>query len=104
VGTKLIIVLGHTGCGAVKGAMSDVQLGNLTSLLAKIRPAVEAAHCPDAKDSACVDKVAEQNVRQSLMQVRDGSPYLAKHLDEGKIGLVGAMYDIATGKVTFLEK
>src|SRR5262245_52500333 len=104
VGTRLIVVLGHTSCGAVKGAMTDVKLGNLTGLLAKIRPAVEAAHCGDSHDSSCVNRVAEENVRQSLKQVRDGSPYIAKQLDEGAIALVGAMYDIGTGRVTFLEK
>src|SRR5262249_47773084 len=102
VGTKLIVVLGHTGCGAVKGAIDNVQLGNLTGLLAKIHPAVEAAGCNDAKDEPCVTKVVEKNVRQSMKEIRDRSPYLAKYLDEGKVGLVGALYDVATGKVTFI--
>ena len=102
VGTKLIVVLGHTSCGAVKGAIDDVQLGHLTGLLAKIHPAVEAAQCSNTKDEACVTKVAEKNVRQSVKEIRERSPYLAKYLDEGKVGLVGAMYDVATGKVTFL--
>ena len=103
VGTKLIVVLGHTDCGAVKGAVDDVQMGHLTALLAKIRPAVQAARCSDAKDEACVTRVAEQNVLRSLREIHERSPYLAKYLDDGKVGLVGAMYDIATGKVTFLE-
>jgi carbonic anhydrase len=103
VGTKLIVVLGHTGCGAVKGAIDGVQLGNLTGLLAKIRPAVTAAGCHDAKDEACVTKVAELNVRQAVREIRENSPYVRKYLDEGKVGLVGALYDVATGKVTFLE-
>ncbi len=103
VGTKVIVVLGHTGCGAVKGAMSDVQLGNLTGLLAKIHPAVEAAHCGAPQDSSCVTKVAEENVRQSLKEIQHGSPYLAKHFDERTVTLVGAMYDVASGRVTFLE-
>jgi carbonic anhydrase len=103
VGTKLVVVLGHTSCGAVKGAIDDVQLGHLTGLLAKIRPAVQAAQCSNAKDEACVTKVAERNVRQSLKDIRERSSYLAKHLDEGKVGLVGAMYDVTTGTVTFLE-
>jgi carbonic anhydrase len=104
VGIKLIVVLGHSSCGAVKGAIDKVELGNLTGLLAKIRPAVEAAGCNDAKDEACVTKVAEQNVRQAMKEIRERSAYLAKYLDDGKIELVGGMYDVATGKVTFLGK
>jgi len=67
-----------------------VQLGNLTGLLAKIHPAVEAAHCSDSKDAGCVTKVAEENVRQSMRAIREGSPYVAKHLDDGTVALVGA--------------
>jgi carbonic anhydrase len=64
---------------------------------------VEAAKCSDAKSDACVTSVAEQNVRQSMREIRARSPYLAKYLDEGKIQLVGAMYDVETGRVTFLN-
>jgi carbonic anhydrase len=103
VGVKLIVVLGHTRCGAVKGALDGAQLGNLTGLLAKIHPAVEAAECSNSKNEACVTSVAEKNVFQSMKEIRDRSPYLATHLDEGRIELVGGMYDVATGKVTFLE-
>jgi carbonic anhydrase len=102
VGTKLIVVLGHTSCGAVKGAMDGVQLGNLTGLLSKIRPAVAAAGCDNSKDDACVTKVAEMNVRQAVREIRAKSPYLANYVDDGKVGLVGALYDVATGTVTFL--
>src|SRR5262249_15425867 len=101
VGTKLVVVLGHTGCGAVKGAIDDVQLGNLTGLLAKIRPAVEAAGCHDAKDEACVTKVAEKNVRHSMREIRERSPYLAEHLADGSLELRGGLYDVGTGRVTF---
>lgn len=103
VGAKLIVVLGHTGCGAVKGALDDVQLGNLTGLLAKIHPAVEAASCTSSKDEGCVTTVAGKNVLVSMKEIRERSPYLAKYLDEGKVELLGAMYDVATGKVTFLN-
>ena len=103
VGTKLIVVLGHTSCGAVKGAIDDVQFGNLTGLLAKIKPAIATASCSSSKDEACVTKVAEQNVRQSMKEIRAKSPFLAQSIDEGKVDLVGGMYDVATGKVTFLE-
>jgi carbonic anhydrase len=96
-------VLGHTRCGAVRGALDRVQLGNLTGLLAKIRPAVEAAGCGDAKNEDCVTKVAEHNVQHSMREIRAGSPYLAQRLDEGSIELVGGIYDVATGRVTFLE-
>ncbi|HEY2388870.1 MAG TPA: carbonic anhydrase family protein [Candidatus Binatia bacterium] len=101
VGAKLIVVLGHTSCGAVKGAIEGVELGSLTGLLAKIRPAAETARCHDAKNDACVTKVAEQNVLLSMKQIHEKSPYLAKSLDDGTVRLVGAMYDVATGKVTF---
>jgi carbonic anhydrase len=80
-----------------------VQLGNLTGLLAKIHPAIEAAHCSDLKDAGCVTKVAEENVRQSRGAIRERSPYVAKHLDDGTLALVGGMYDVATGRVTFLD-
>ena len=103
VGAKLIVVLGHSDCGAVKGAIDDVKLGNLTGLLAKIHPAVAAAGCHSSKDGACVTKVAEMNVRQSMKEIPARSPYLRKYLDEGKVKLVGAMYDVATGRVTFLN-
>ncbi len=103
VGAKLIVVLGHTRCGAVKGAIDGVKLGNLTGLLDKIHPAVDAAKCTDPKSEACVTSVAEQNVRQSLREIRARSSYLAHDLDEGEIQLVGAMYDVETGRVTFLS-
>jgi len=103
VGTKLIVVLGHTSCGAVKGAIDNVQFGNLTGLLAKIKPAVAAASCNSSKDEACVTKVAEENVRQSMKAIREKSQFIAKNVDEGKVDLVGGMYDVATGKVTFLK-
>jgi len=104
VGVKLIVVLGHTQCGAVKGAIDGVELGNLTGLLAKIQPSVSAAHCSDQKSDACVQSVAEENVRESTREIRARSPYLAKALDAGQIELAGAMYDVATGKVSFLSK
>jgi len=103
VGVKLVVVLGHTRCGAVKGALDGVQLGNLTGLLEKIHPAVEAARCTDPHSDQCVDSVAEANVRQSLKEIRERSPDLAHYLDEGKIALVGGVYDVSTGRVRWLE-
>jgi len=102
VGAKLVLVMGHTRCGAVQGAIDRVELGNLTGLLAKIRPAIEAAGCQSSNDEACVTKVAEQNVRLSMREIRARSAYLTKGLDEGKLELRGAMYDVATGRVAFL--
>jgi carbonic anhydrase len=101
VGVKLIVVLGHTSCGAVKGAIDDVKLGNLTELLAKIRPAVEASGPGTSKDYAYVDKVGERNVRDSLKEIRDKSPVLKEALDSGSVRMVGGMYDLGTGAVTF---
>jgi carbonic anhydrase len=103
VGAKLIVVLGHTSCGAVKGAIDGVEMGNLTGLLAKIRPAVAAAECSDAKDDHCVTKVSVENVRLAVAQIRERSPYLAQRIDAGTVGIVGALYDVSTGAVTFLE-
>jgi carbonic anhydrase len=103
VGARLILVLGHTGCGAIKGAIDGVEMGNLTGLLAKIRPAVAEAGCSDAKDDHCVAEVAEANVRLALRQIRELSPYLRERIDAGSVGLAGAIYDVATGEVTFLE-
>jgi carbonic anhydrase len=103
VGAKLIVVLGHTSCGAVKGAIDGVEMGNLTGLLAKIQPAVASAGCHDSHDDACVTKVAVENVRLALTQIRQRSPYLAKEIGAGNVGLVGALYDVSNGKVTFLE-
>ena len=103
VGVKLVVVLGHTACGAVKGAIDDAKLGNLTQLLAKIRPAVTAAKCSDSKDAACVDKVAAENVQKSMREIKEKSTDLAAAIDGGQIKVAGAMYDIATGKITFLD-
>jgi carbonic anhydrase len=103
VGVRLLVVMGHTECGAVKGAIDDVKLGNLTELLLKIRQAVVAAGAPgSSKDSAYVDKVAEANVRISMKEIREKSPVIKELLDSGKAGLVGAMYDVKSGKVTYL--
>ena len=100
VGVKLILVLGHSHCGAVKGVIDGVELGNLTQLLAKIRPAIEGP-VPEAKskDEAFVAKVAQRNVRLSMKAIRDGSPVIRELLDSGRVGLTGGMYDIETGRV-----
>lgn len=108
-GTKLIVVLGHTSCGAVKGACDDAKLGNLTSMLAKIKPAVEAVSEPkdeslrNSKNLEFVDNVAEKNVLLTIENIRKQSPVLKEMEDNNEIDIVGAMYDINTGAVTFYE-
>lgn len=108
-GTKLIVVLGHTACGAVKGACDDAKLGNLTALLSKIKPAVKAVTAPtdsNLRNSSNIDfvnKVAEKNVIMTLDTIRTQSPVLKEMEEEGSIKIVGAMYDIKEGTVTFYE-
>jgi len=107
-GSKLIAVIGHSNCGAIKGAVDDVELGNLTGLLVKIKPAVDSI--PDdgqprtSKNHAFVDQVAEANVELVMKEIRERSPILRDMLDRGEIGLVGGMYDLSTGKVRFFER
>jgi carbonic anhydrase len=101
IGTKLIVVLGHTNCGAVKGAIDNVKLGSLTELVAKIQPAVKASGPGTSKDHAYVDKVAEENVRLCMKEIREKSASLKQLLDSGAVGMVAGMYDLETGAVTF---
>ena len=103
IGVKLIVVLGHTSCGAVKGAIDNVKLGSLTELVAKIQPAVAASGSGTSKDHAYVDKVGEQNVRLAMKEIREKSPVLKELLDSGAVRMVGGMYDLETGAVTFFE-
>ncbi|MDQ9169725.1 carbonic anhydrase family protein [Oxalobacteraceae bacterium R-40] len=105
-GTKLIVVLGHTHCGAVKGACDNVALGNLTQLLAKIRPAVDATpntHGSDrsSKNHHFVDAVAHNNVHLTVKDIMDKSAVLREMAQKGEIKIVGAMLDVETGKVHF---
>jgi len=107
VGAKLIVVLGHTSCGAVKGACDQAKLGNLSQLLDKIKPAVRTIHKHDHNmscDAPSVDKIAEQNVRDIIKQIKKQSPVIANLIKEGKVGLIGGMHDLATGKVSFFEE
>ena len=103
IGVKLLVVMGHTSCGAVKGAIDDVKLGNLTALLAQIQPAIVAVGPPrgTSKDTAYVEKVAQANVHLAMKQIHAKSPVLDEMLKAGTIGLVGAMYEVETGKVVF---
>ncbi|WP_036380621.1 carbonic anhydrase family protein [Muricauda sp. MAR_2010_75] len=107
-GTKAIVVLGHTSCGAIKGACDHARLGNLTKLINKIEPAVAAV--PEPADEALrtsknldfVDAVAIKNVEMAIADIRKRSEVLKEMEDNGEIAIVGAMYDISDGKVTFL--
>ena len=104
-GSKVILVLGHTSCGAIKGAIDDVELGNLTGLLARIKPAVTATKFDgekSSKNAAYVDAVAQTNVVLTVTQIRRRSPVLEDLEKKGTISIVGAMYDLANGMVTFL--
>ena len=106
-GAKLIVVMGHTECGAVKGACDSAQLGLLTSTLANINPAVKAVtgdFTPrSSQNAAFVQAVADMNVKLTMQKLRDRSVVLREMIDSGQIRLVGAMYDVATGKVKFYE-
>jgi len=106
-GTKLILVLGHTACGAVKGACDHARLGNLTALINKIEPAVEAVIEPQdesLRNSSNIDfvnTVAEKNVEMTIADIRSNSDVLAEMEQQGEIKIVGGMYDISTGLVHF---
>jgi len=106
-GAKLIVVMGHTECGAVKGACDAAQLGLLTATLANINPAVKAVkgdYTPrSSKNAEFVQAVAEMNVQLTMQTLRDRSVVLREMIDKGEIGLVGAMYDVSSGKVIFYE-
>src|SRR6201993_2361236 len=104
-GAKLVLVLGHTACGAFKGAIDDVVLGNLTGLLARIKPAIAETKFEgekSSKNSTFVDAVARTNVKVALQDIRRRSPVLADLEKKGSIQITGAMYDLATGVVDFV--
>jgi carbonic anhydrase len=103
-GAKVVLVMGHTACGAIKGAIDKVELGNLTSLLAKIRPAVEATRYEgerSAKNYGFVDAVARKNVELTMADIRGRSPVLADLAAKCVLKIAGAMYDIKTAQVEF---
>jgi len=106
-GAKIIVVLGHTKCGAVKGACDDVALGNLTGLIAKIKPAVEqeavTAENRNSSNGVFVENVAELNVSLSVKNILLKSPIIAEMVKNGDIGIVGGIHDITTGEVKFFE-
>jgi carbonic anhydrase len=104
-GAKVVLVMGHTACGAIKGAIDNAQLGNLTGLLAKIRPAVQVTRYEgdrSAKNPAFVDAVAKKNVELTMDDIHRRSPVLNDLEKSGTIKIAGAMYDIETAQVSFL--
>ncbi len=110
MGARLIAVIGHTSCGAITGAIGNAELGNLTALLRKIRPAVDstlAAGRPDGETPAkFAEAVAKANVLLAMKQIRKRSPVIRELLESTgpeRVGLVGGMYHLTTGKVTFYE-
>ena len=105
-GAKAVLVLGHTACGAVKGAIDDVVLGNLTGLLARIKPAIPATKFEgerSTKNATYVDAVARTNVVLALAEIRRRSPILEELEQKGSIKISGAMYDLSTGQVDFVS-
>ena len=105
-GAKVVLVMGHTACGAIKGAIDNAELGNLTELLNKIKPAVQATNYSgerSSKNYAYVDAVARTNVQMTVENIRKNSPVLAELEDKGTIKMVGAMYNLQTAAVEFFS-
>ena len=106
-GSKLVVVLGHTSCGAVSGACDNVELGNITTLISKIKPAVQAVKEPkdeslrNSKNTDFVNEVSKKNVQLTLGNMRNQSPVLSEMEENGDIKIVGAMYDVSNGSVEF---
>ena len=104
-GSKAIVVLGHSECGAVKGAVDNAKLGLLTGVLAQIRPSLaklDYQGVPSSKDKALVQRVAEQNVRDAVARLTARSEVLAQRVQAGQLKVVGAMHDISTGKIQWM--
>lgn len=103
-GSKLIVVLGHSECGAIKGAADDAKLGNLTAMLGNIRPSLaklDYKGVPSSKDKKLVQKLADQNAQDAVKMIMDKSEVIATLVKEGKVKVVSAMHDVSTGKVTW---
>ncbi len=103
-GSKLVVVLGHTRCGAIKGACDNVQMGHLSGLLARIRPSVQAVGPAAAASEGGVELVALENTRQQMRSIIERSPILEQLFTEGAIGFACGVYAVETGEVTFLEQ
>ena len=106
-GSKLILVLGHTNCGAIKGACDNVQFGHLTGLIQNIRPSVEAESTVkenrNSLNTEFVDSVAKLNVHHSVEQILNQSDVIRELVSKGEVGIVPAMYNVATGVVSFYQ-
>jgi len=98
-GSKLLVVMGHTKCGAVTAACKHVELGNITALLSKIKPVVNSVIGDKEVDENAIEAVAVENVKLSIERIRKESPILAELEQQGEIKIVGSIYDVATGKV-----
>lgn len=107
VGSKVIVVLGHTECGAVKAAIDDVKLGNISELLEKIKPAVDSLSTFEgektSKNKKFVNEVTVENVDVAMDNIRKNSPILKEMEEKGEIDIIGGMYDVNTGAVTFMK-
>ncbi len=107
-GSKIIVVLGHSKCGAVKGACDHVEMGNLTALLSKIQPAVfdekSEIENRNSSNSDFVEKVASINVKRTVNAIMERSPILKEMIANGEIGIIGGMHNINNGEVTFYDK
>lgn len=107
VGAKLIAVIGHTSCGAIRGACQHAKLGNLTNLLQKIQPAVnetiKKSGSHDCNKSVLIDDIAKNNVLLVMKQIPDRSPIIKKLIEQGKLAIVGGIQDLATGRITFFD-
>ncbi len=106
-GSKIIVVLGHTKCGAVKGACDHVEMGNLTALLSKIRPAVDdedtITQNRNSNNTEFVEKVSVINVKRTVKSILQRSPILKEMIEKGELGIVGGTHDITTGQVSFFD-
>lgn len=106
-GSKMIVVLGHTRCGAIKGACDHVEMGNLTALLSKIQPAVydekTVTENRNSSNGDFVEKVATINVKRTVQAIMERSPIIKEMVESGAIGIVGGTHDITTGRVQFYE-
>lgn len=106
-GVKAIVVLGHTACGAVKGACDGAELGHLTGLLTKIRPAIEQVTGGDGRpgsgDADLVNRVVHQHTANTVDELLERSDVLAKRVADGDLAVVGAVYDLATGQIEWLN-